>query len=489
MNRTTTGSPKDLNVKRSGQMGPSYGLMALLILNLAMSTTLCAGEFQVQKRTVRGDADGKLSHQVADAESWNAERTAVILCDVWDYHHSINAVRRLEEMLPRMNNLLKEARGRGATIIHAPSDCMPAYEQNPARLRAVSAPKVDLPKDIASWCSRIPSEVTSLEAQYPVDQSDGGEDDDPEEHKRWAAKLVALGRNPGMPWKAQSPGIEIDNEKDFISDRGDEVWRILKERKIEHVILLGVHTNMCVLGRPFGLRQMAAQKMDVVLVRDLTDCMYNPKRRPFVDHFTGNDLVISYVERFVCPSITSDQILVGEPLRFAGDKRQFRDAISSTGSEPLEWKIHHVGKSAVLSEFGNTNATLRCAIRFPSGTLDEPASLAVQPQVTGAWLNGKPLELRSSDESSKEYLITKDLTFGNDDANLLVVQIDLSRTTNNRVVPPTVKAHTKDQTKTPSVSLKLDGNWEIKAGADEAARNIPLPAKFGMSPDVFYSLP
>jgi nicotinamidase-related amidase len=481
MNRTIVGSRKDLKPESSGQTAPSYGVIALFMLNLAMSTTLFAGEFQVMKRTVRADAEGKLSHQVAVAESWNAERTAVILCDVWDYHHSINAVRRLEEMLPRMNDLLKEARGRGATIIHAPSDCMPAYEQNPARLRAVSAPQVDLPKDIASWCSRIPSEVSSLTAQYPVDQSDGGEDDDPEEHRQWAAKLEALGRNPGMPWKAQSPGIEIDTEKDYISDRGDEVWRILKDRKIEHVILLGVHTNMCVLGRPFGLRQIAAQKLDVVLVRDLTDCMYNPKRRPFVDHFTGNELVVSYVERFVCPSITSDQILGGEPLRFAGDKRRFRDAISSTGSEPSEWQIQRVGKSPLLFALGNTTATLRCAIRFPIGTLDEPASLAVQQQVTGAWLNGKPLELRSSDDRGKEYRITKDLTFGNDDANLLVLQIDFSRLANNLVRPPSIKAM--------SYSLELDGNWEVKAGADEVSRNIPLPAKFGMSPDVFYSLP
>ena len=481
MNRIIMGTRKDLKGKSSGQMAPSYGMLTLLVVSLTMSTNLIAGEFQIKKRAVRADGNGMLSHQIAAAENWNAERTAVILCDVWDYHHSINAVRRLEEMLPRMNNLLKEARGRGATIIHAPSDCMPAYEQNPARLRALSAPKVDLPKDIASWCSRIPSEVSSLGAQYPVDQSDGGEDDDPQEHKEWAAKLVALGRNPGMPWKAQSPGIEIDTAKDYISDRGDEVWSILQDHKIEHVILLGVHTNMCVLGRPFGLRQMAAQKMDVVLVRDLTDCMYNPKRRPFVDHFTGNDLVVSYVERFVCPSITSDQILGGEPLRFAGDKRQFRDAISSTGSEPLEWKIHHVGKSAVLSPLGDTKATLRCAIRFPSGTLDQPAVLAVQSQVIGVWLNGKPLEMRSSDGSGKEFQITKDLTFGNDDANLLVLQIDLSQLTNNLVIPPTVKAK--------SNSMKLDGYWEVKAGAAEADRNIPLPAKFGMSPDVFYSLP
>ena len=33
----------------------------------------------------------------------------------------------------------------------------------------------------------------------------------------------------------------------------------------------GVHTNMCVLGRPFGLRQMARLGKNTALVRDMTD--------------------------------------------------------------------------------------------------------------------------------------------------------------------------------------------------------------------------
>jgi nicotinamidase-related amidase len=457
--------------------------LALIMLNLTMSTTSVFGaDFQLRKRTISADSSGKLVHKLAQPETWKAERTAVILCDVWDYHHSINAVRRLEEMLPRMNDLLKEARGRGATIIHAPSDCMPAYEKHAARLRALGAPKVNLPKDIAAWCSRIPSEESSHLFPYPIDQSDGGEDDDPEEHRQWAAKLESLGRNPGMPWKAQSPGIEIDADKDYISDRGDEVWSILKDRNIEHVVLLGVHTNMCVLGRPFGLRQMAGQNVDVVLVRDLTDCMYNPKRWPYVDHFTGNDLVVSYVERFVCPTITSDQILSGQPLCFAGDKRTMRDVISITENKPNEWQVHNLAIASVISSIGSAStASLRCAIRFPDGALDEPATLSVQSQVRGAWLNGKPLEVKVADNGVKEFRITKDLTFGNDDANLLVLQIDLSNLAIKSLTAPRIKSNLG--------SKELNGNWEVKSDCDESARNIPLPAKFGMRPEVFYTLP
>ena len=79
---------------------------------------------------------------------------------------------------------------------------------------------------------------------------------------------------------------------------------------------------MCVLGRPFGLRQMARNGKNVVLMRDMTDTMYNPKKRPFVTHFEGTDLVVKHVEKFWCPSITSNAISGKAPFRFKNDSRK-----------------------------------------------------------------------------------------------------------------------------------------------------------------------
>jgi len=76
---------------------------------------------------------------------------------------------------------------------------------------------------------------------------------------------------------------------------------------------------MCVLGRPFGLRQMAKNGKTVVLMRDMTDTMYNPKMPPMVSHFKGTELIIDHIEKYVCPTITSDQILGGKEFRFKGD--------------------------------------------------------------------------------------------------------------------------------------------------------------------------
>ena len=45
--------------------------------------------------------------------------------------------------------------------------------------------------------------------------------------------------------------------------------------------------------------------------------MYNLRMRPFVNHFQGTDLVVEHVERCWCPTITSADIVGGEPFRFA----------------------------------------------------------------------------------------------------------------------------------------------------------------------------
>jgi lysophospholipase L1-like esterase/nicotinamidase-related amidase len=256
-------------------------------------------------------------------EQWLPSRTAIIVCDMWDLHHCKNAVTREGEMAPRFNEVLEKARMDGVLIIHAPSSCMKSYEGTPARERAKSAPaEPRLPEKISEWCKQIPSEERAV---YPLDQSDGGEDDDPAEHAAWAKELESKGLNPKAPWTKQIDTLRIDPTKDAISDNGEEIWNLLEARTIDNVILMGVHLNMCVSGRPFGLRQMAKNGKHVVLMRDMTDTMYNPARWPFVSHARGTELFIQHVERLICPTITSDQFIGGQPFAFsdatAGRKR------------------------------------------------------------------------------------------------------------------------------------------------------------------------
>src|SRR5207249_2329874 len=110
----------------------------------------------------------------------------------------------------------------------------------------------------------------------------------PSSHRAWSRQIATIEIAPG----------------DAITDSA-EAYCLLQQRGIDHVLVMGVHTNMCVLGRPFAIRQLVAQGKQVVLVRDMTDTMYNPKRAPFVSHFTGTDLVVEHIEKYWCPTITS----------------------------------------------------------------------------------------------------------------------------------------------------------------------------------------
>jgi len=253
---------------------------------------------------------------VLKTQEWSPKQSAIIVCDMWDTHHCYNAVLRVVEIAPRMNEVLEKSRSMGVLIIHAPSSCMDPYKDHPARKAAKDAPTAkNLPKDIGVWCHKIPAEE---KGKYPIDQSDGGCDSDPIEQEKHKQALIKMGRKPGSPWLAQIDVLKM-HDSDIISDSGVEIWNVLEARGINNVIVLGVHTNMCVLGRPFGLRQMAKNGKNVVLMRDMTDTMYNPKREPYVNHYKGTELIVEHIEKFVCPTITSDQIIGGKAFKFKAD--------------------------------------------------------------------------------------------------------------------------------------------------------------------------
>ena len=44
--------------------------------------------------------------------------------------------------------------------------------------------------------------------------------------------------------------------KDYITDSGSEVYSLMAEKGIDTLIVMGVHTNMCVLNRTFAIKQM-----------------------------------------------------------------------------------------------------------------------------------------------------------------------------------------------------------------------------------------
>ncbi len=428
------------------------------------------------------DGDGGFV-SVNRQESWQTEQTAMIVCDVWDYHHSRNAVERLEAFAPRLNEVLNEARRRGVTIIHAPSDCMDFYHDHPARIRALAAPQAShVPYAIDAWCSAIAREQSGV---FPIDQADGGEDDDPQQLAAWREKLAAMGRNPQLPWQTQSPLITIDDDQDFISDSGSEIWNILSERKIRNVVLTGVHVNMCVLGRPFGLRQMARNGMHVVLMRDMTDAMYNPASWPYVDHHEGTRRVIEHIERYVCPTISSDQWIGGEEFQLSGTKAT---AVSGGPRQlPLtqrnrHWQLTALPPRSADALAGEGTLWLRCTAWIPQHWLSNELSLQIpgsrrsDPVQQRIWINGQPASaVPGTADGLMEYRLPP-AAIAPDDVNLVVI-----------AMPPR-SIREAFTLRGGEAELTLAGRWQYCLDTEDADLSaLPLPAKFGIGPDVLFA--
>lgn len=247
---------------------------------------------------------------VEGAEIWDPSNTALIIVDMWDDHWCKGASKRVAEMAGPLNRVVEAARERGVFVIHSPSTTVAPYAEHPARKRALEAPFTESRVALTTaerWGTTWCWPVEGKEPAMPIDDSDMGCDCEIKCEIREA-------------WSRQIDTIRID-DADAISDNGQEVYNLLEERGIKNVILMGVHLNMCVLGRPFGIRQMVLVGKNVVLVRDLTDTMYNSDMAPQVDHFSGTDLVVEHIEMHWCPSIESTDLAEGAPFRFAADVR------------------------------------------------------------------------------------------------------------------------------------------------------------------------
>ncbi len=273
---------------------------ALLLAAVLMTSPLTAAPFEVEARTRAKDLKAAPALR---RETIDPARSAAIVCDMWDTHTCPAAAARVAEMAPRMEALLDELRKRGVLIIHCPSDTMKFYEGTPGRKLAQAAPQAPTKTPLQRWVRLMPEREGSL----PIDDTDGGCDGP----RTW---------KPGdpYPWKRQIATLST-RPGDAVTD-SREAYDLMVAQGRDTAVIMGVHLNMCVLGRPFGIRQLVSQGFRTLLVRDLTDTMYNPERAPKVSHFDGTRLMVEHVERHWCPTLTSADVLGGTPFRFSGDR-------------------------------------------------------------------------------------------------------------------------------------------------------------------------
>ena len=251
------------------------------------------GKLEIDWR--RREKDGDSFRVIEETVTWEASETAIIICDMWSDHPCKMAAVRVGRIAPRMNEVISLARDHGVAIIHAPSGGTDFYEDSPYRKRMKDARPAKPPVPIKGWCyfdekqegpwpivdnvKRADAKVSGCDDPVPIDHPDF----DRREH----------------------PAIQIIGY-DGVSANGQEIYNFLEQEGRNNIVIMGVHTNMCVLGRPFGIRQQKYLGKNVVLCRDLTDGLYDPRDPPHVSHARGVELVIEHIEKYWCPSILGE---------------------------------------------------------------------------------------------------------------------------------------------------------------------------------------
>ncbi len=241
-------------------------------LTLAGGGTARSAEIELTLQT-RDPATGQV---VLAPERVDPKRVGVIAVDVWNFHWCKTATMRVDAIVPRMNRALDAARALGMTVMLCPSDVVDNYVGFPQRERVFELPAVPVPKVMEVTCPPVPDA--------------GG----------CACGRERCGVNYG--WDGMHPALRIGPD-DWMPDTQAEVYALCQARGLTHLIYVGFHTQVCLLGKPMGLRAMKSAGLRCVLARDMTDAHpgYDPARDFTPDLNTRQ--VVEHFEKHLSPTI------------------------------------------------------------------------------------------------------------------------------------------------------------------------------------------
>ncbi len=253
-------------------------LSAVLFLAACSAGVTRAAEIELTLQT-RDPASGKV---VITSEKVDPRHVGVIAVDVWNYHWCKTATMRVDAIVPRMNKALDGTRALGMTVMLCPSDVVDNYVGYPQREAVLALPKIAVPRVMEVSCPPAPDA--------------GG---------------CACGRERcavNYGWDGMHPGLRIADE-DLMPDTQAEVYAICRQRGLTHLIYVGFHTQVCLLGKSMGLKSMKSAGLRCFLARDMTDAHagYDPARNFTPDLNTQQ--VVEHFEKYLAPTISFQEEL------------------------------------------------------------------------------------------------------------------------------------------------------------------------------------
>src|SRR2546423_1062203 len=214
----------------------SFPLLAIALAPLSLAAAPSVLELALQRRD---PATGEVRTTL---EKVPASKIGIVVIDMWNFHWCKTSAARVGALVPRMNRCLEAARAMGIQVFLCPTDVADNYVGTPQVESILAVQRVPIPK--------------LTEVQCPAAPDGGG---------------CTCGRERcqgNYGWDGMHPDLII-GEKDLIPNDPELLYAVCQQRGITHLIYLGVHTQVCLLGKSVGVRRMLQAGMKCVLARDL----------------------------------------------------------------------------------------------------------------------------------------------------------------------------------------------------------------------------
>ena len=225
-------------------------MRAMLLAAALLVVPAHAGTIELTLQT----RDPKTGRTATRTERVDPKRVGVVLVDPWNFHWCMTAATRVGAMTPRWNRALECARKLGMTVLFAPTDVASQYVGTLPRERALGTPYLPVPSKRTLTC-------------------------------RFTCRVGPCMCGPGIPclvnygWDGMHPGLTVGDSDTIVSGL-PEMYSVCRKAGLTHLIYTGLHTNMCLFGKPPALRNLYAAGMECFVARDLNDAFthYDPAR-------------------------------------------------------------------------------------------------------------------------------------------------------------------------------------------------------------------
>lgn len=220
----------------------ALGLCLGLCLGLGVGVNMSGAETPRHLELTLQTRDRETGEIRRTTEKVDPARVGIVAVDIWNYHWCKTSAARAGSFVPRINHALAVARSLGIQVFHCPSDAVESWVGTPQLESVLMVEPEEPPR--------------KEEIDCPAPADGGG---------------CTCGKERCMVnygWDGLHPDLDIA-EGDLLPNDVGRLYALCRQKGITHLIYVGFHTQVCLLGKSIGVNLAPANAVNIGSRREL----------------------------------------------------------------------------------------------------------------------------------------------------------------------------------------------------------------------------